>query len=231
MKIKKPNQRPICVIPARSGSKRIKNKNIINFYGKPLIYYSIIAAIKSKIFSRIIVSTNSLKIKKISEKYGAEVPFIRSRDISDDKTSTYDVLKNAIKKIKSENTEFHCMLYPTSPLINHNVLKKAFNKISKEKVDGIISVSRYNNHPLRSLFIKKKYLKFKWQKFKNKNSQDLEKLYHDCGNFYFFKTSKILNKKKTYPKKILPFFMKAYETVDIDTKEDLILAKKLFKKN
>ena len=104
MKIKKPNQRPICVIPARSGSKRIKNKNIINFYGKPLIYYSIIAAIKSKIFSRIIVSTNSLKIKKISEKYGAEVPFIRSRDISDDKTSTYDVLKNAIKKIKSENT-------------------------------------------------------------------------------------------------------------------------------
>jgi pseudaminic acid cytidylyltransferase len=222
------NLKPICIIPARSGSKRIKNKNIINFNGKPLIYYSIETAIKSKLFSKVIVSTDSEKIKKISEKYGASVPFLRNKKISDDKTPTYDVLKNTIKNLNSYSTKYHCMLYPTAPLINPLILRKAFKKLTLSKANGIISVAKYNNHPLRSLIIENNYLIFKWKKYKSKMSQDLENLYHDCGNFYFFKTSKIFLKKNSYPDKLIPYFLKNYETVDIDTHEDLILANKLF---
>ncbi|MBC85493.1 MAG: pseudaminic acid cytidylyltransferase [Acidimicrobiaceae bacterium] len=222
--------KPICIIPARKGSKRIKNKNIIKFFGKPLIYYSINAALKSKIFSKVIVSTDSIKIKKISERYGAQVPFLRKKNLSDDLTSTKDVLIDTIKKINSLNSEFHCLLYPTAPLVKPETLKKAYKKLVLENADGLMTVTKYLNHPLRSLILKKKYLEFKWKKFQKKNSQDLEELFHDCGNFYFFRTSKILNRKNFYPKKIIPFYQKIYNSVDIDNYDDLILAKKLFKK-
>jgi pseudaminic acid cytidylyltransferase len=223
--------KPICVIPARSGSKRIKNKNILNFFGKPLIYYSINAAKKSKVFSRIIVSTDSEKIKKIALKYGAEVPYLRNKKLSNDKTSTFDVLIDGIQKLNTQNISFHCLLYPTAPLIKSNDISLAYKKLLNEKADGLMTVSKYMNHPLRSLIIKNKYLKFKWKKFQKKNSQDLEKFYHDCGNFYFFKTAKIFEKNKNYPRKMLPYLIKIYNSVDIDNYEDLKLAKKLFKKN
>ena len=224
------NIKPICVIPARGGSKRIKNKNIINFFGKPLIYYSIFTALKSKLFSRVIVSTDSLKIKKISKKFGAEVPFLRKDKLSNDYATTKDVLLDAIARINSKKINYHCLLYPTAPLINSKTLVKAFNILKKEKADALMTVSKYTNHPLRSLYIKKKYLNFMWPKFQKKNSQDLIKLFHDTGSFYFFKTKKIINSKTFYPKKIIPYKLKIYETVDIDNYEDLALAKKLFKK-
>ena len=93
----------ICIIPARAGSKRIKNKNIINFYGKPIIAYPIIAAQKTKIFKRIFISTDSKKIANIGKKYGATVPFLREKNISDDLTSTSDVLYNGILNFKTFN--------------------------------------------------------------------------------------------------------------------------------
>ena len=221
--------KPICIIPARSGSKRIKNKNIINFFGKPLIYYSINAAKKSKVFSRVIVSTDSKRIMKIAKNYGAEVPFLRSKKLSNDKTSTKEVFIDAINKINSKNVDFHCLMYPTAPLIQSKDITSAFKKLINEKADGLMTVSKYMNHPLRSLIIKNNYLKFKWEKYKKKNSQDLEKLYHDCGNFYFFKTKKILNRKIFYPKKMIPFYVKLHNSVDIDNYDDLNLAKILFK--
>jgi pseudaminic acid cytidylyltransferase len=221
----------VCIIPARKNSKRIKNKNIINFFGKPLIYYSILAAKKSKIFSKIIVSTDSKKIKKIAEKYGAEVPFVRSRRLSGDKTSTKEVLIDAIQKIGSKEADFHCLIYPTSPLINPNDLKKAFKHICNEKADGLMTVSKYLNHPLRSLIIRGKYLNFKWKRFEKKNSQDLELMFHDCGNFYFFRTKKILTNKNFYPRKTLPYYIKIFNSVDIDNYDDLELAKRLFKRS
>ncbi len=220
--------KPICIIPARGGSKRIKNKNIINFSGKPLIYYSIKAAIKSKIFSRIIVSTDSSRIKKIAKKYGAEVPFIREKRLSNDLTSTKDVFIDAIFKINSQNVKFHCLLYPTAPLVKSKDLIKAYNKIKIEKADGLMTVGKYLNHPLRSLTVKKKILRFKWKKYIKKNTQNLPKYYFDCGNFYFFKTEKIIKSNTFYPKKIIPYYLKIYNAVDIDNYEDLKLAEKLF---
>lgn len=220
----------VCIIPARKGSKRIKNKNTKNFFGKPLIYYSIKAAQKSKIFSKIIVSTDCEKIANISRKYGADVPFLRNKRLSNDKASTKSVLIDTIKKNNSKNIEFHCMIYPTAPLIKPQDLKKAFKLIRNRNVDCVITVCKYLNHPLRSFIIKNNFLQFKWKQFQKKNSQDLEELVHDSGNFYFFRTKKILEGKNFYPKKTLPYYLKIFNSVDIDNYDDLELAKRLFKR-
>ena len=120
----------ICIIPARANSKRIKNKNILNFYGKPLISYAINIAKKSKLFSRIIVSTDSLKIAKIVKKYGAEVPFLRSKKLSNDYTTSTKAIIDSIKKISSENEEYHCCIYPTAIFTSKKDLVNAYKKIT-----------------------------------------------------------------------------------------------------
>ena len=123
MKINK--KKIICIIPARGGSKRIKNKNIKKFNDKPLIFYSIHNALKSKIFSDTYVSTDLNNIKKAALKYGAKVPFLRPKEISDDKTIVKDVMKYFFKKTaKDDKIDYFCCLHPTAPLINSDDLKK-----------------------------------------------------------------------------------------------------------
>ena len=220
----------ICIIPARSGSKRIKDKNIINFYNKPLISYSIKKAISSKLFNKVIVSTDSKKIKRISEKFGAKVPFIRSKKLSNDKTGTMEVLIDAIKKTNSVNEKFCCLFYPTSPLIKAKDLNKAFNILkSKKNADGIFTIAEYNSHPMRSLILKNNFLNFKFSSYKKKNSNDLKKMYFDCGNFYFYRTKKIL--KKNINLKMLGFKIESIRSIDINTHDDIKLAKIIYKNN
>ena len=218
----------ICIIPARSGSKRIKDKNIINFYNKPLISYSIKKAISSKLFNKVIVSTDSKKIKRISEKFGAKVPFIRSKKLSNDKTGTMDVLIDAIKKTNSVNEKFCCLFYPTSPLIKAIDLNKAFNILkSKKNADGIFTIAEYNSHPMRSLILKNNFVNFKFSSYRKKNSNDLKKMYFDCGNFYFYRTKKIL--KKNINLKMLGFKIESIRSIDINTHDDIKLAKIIYK--
>ena len=220
----------ICIIPARSGSKRIKDKNIINFYNKPLISYSIKKAISSKLFNKVIVSTDSKKIKRISEKFGAKVPFIRSKKLSNDKTGTMEVLIDAIKKTNSVNEKFCCLFYPTSPLIKAKDLNKAFNILkSKKNADGIFTIAEYNSHPMRSLILKNNFVNFKFSSYKKKNSNDLKKMYFDCGNFYFYRTKKIL--KKSINLKMLGFKIESIRSIDINTHDDIKLAKIIYKNN
>lgn len=220
----------ICIIPARSGSKRIKDKNIINFYNKPLISYSIKKAISSKLFNKVIVSTDSKKIKRISEKFGAKVPFIRSKKLSNDKTGTMEVLIDAIKKTNSVNEKFCCLFYPTSPLIKAKDLNKAFNILkSKKNADGIFTIAEYNSHPMRSLILKNNFVNFKFSSYKKKNSNDLKKMYFDCGNFYFYRTKKIL--KKNINLKMLGFKIESIRSIDINTHDDIKLAKIIYKNN
>ena len=145
----------ICIIPARSKSVRIKNKNIINFFEKPIIAYAIDVAKKSKLFKKIIVSTDSKKIAKIAINYGAEVPFLRSKKLSDNYTTTTDVIIDSIKKISSKNDTFCCCIYPTAVLINKNDLIMSFKKIKKLNADLLVAIARYHNSPLRC-FEKKK---------------------------------------------------------------------------
>ncbi len=124
----------IAIIPARKNSKRIKNKNIKSFFGKPVISYAIKCAIKSKLFNKIIVSTDSQKILKIAKKFGADVPFLRPKKLSSDKAITIDVIKHSIKWLNKKNIKpnYICCIYPATPLLQHKDLKKSYSIIKKK---------------------------------------------------------------------------------------------------
>ena len=221
----------ICIIPARKGSKRIKNKNIIKLNNIPLIGHVIKTALKSKIFSKVIVSTDSKKIQSIAKKYGADVPFIRSKKLSNDFTTTRDVLIDCVKKIKAEKTKYIFCIYPTAILIDKNDLIKSFRKIKKYNYDYLIAISKFNSSPLRSLkVISQKRIVFKKLKYKNLRSQDLSQEYFDTGSFYIWKTKSILKKRVKWPKKSTYYELSNLKSVDINTKEDLYLAKLLYSK-
>ena len=218
----------ICIIPARSGSKRIKNKNIKIFFGKPLIYYSIKLAIKSKIFDQIIVSTDSEKIKKIALKFGASVPFLRSKKNSDDNTPINDVLLEVIKKLNIKDQYIFC-IYPTAPLLKVNHLKIAYKKINN-KYDQIVAITKYTSPIQRALKkTKKNMLKFLYPKFKFYRSQDLENMYYDSGTFAVYKCSKLFNYRKNQNLKIGYVEIDKYSSVDINNQDDLNFAKKLYR--
>lgn len=225
------NKRPICIIPARGGSKRIKNKNIKKFFGKPIIAYAINLAKRTNIFQRIVVSTDNLKIKKIAIKYGAEVPFFRSKNLSNDYSGTKEVIIDCIRKIKSENIKYHFCLYPTSPLLTTKDLKESFKKIKKLNYDFLIALSKFNYSPLRALTVNKNKISYYFKKYIKKRSQNLPTLMQDTGTFYIYNTSKLINKSK---KKIIPLRSTYYEinkerVVDINDSEDFKFAKKLYK--
>lgn len=226
MKIK-----PICIIPARSGSKRVKNKNIINFFGKPIISYPILAAKNSKLFSKIIVSTDKKKITKIVKKFGAECPFIREKKLSDDKTSTKEVLIDAIKKLKSFNVPYHFLVYPTSPTITKEDFKLAYQLIKKKNANALFAVTKFSNSPFRSLFFKNGHIQFNWKNYQKYNSQDLPNLYYDTGTFYIFKTSELIKSKKFLLNKTIPYLLPRNKGIDVNNQDDLNFLKQVFKKN
>lgn len=225
----------ICIIPARGNSKRITNKNIIKFINKPIIFYAIRAAIKSKLFKRIIVSTDSKKIAKIAEYYGAEVPFLRSKKLSDDFSTSKEVVIDAIKKIFSENEKYHCCIYPTSILLNPNDLARSLKKMKKINADQLIPITDFEYPPQRSLTkVGKNWIKFTKNSYLNSRSQDIPTIYHDIGSFYFYRTSSLLKKGKILPKKTTYFYINRLKTLDINYPIDLKIAKikfKLLKKN
>tara|TARA_Y200000002_G_C22614719_1_gene635444 strand:- start:286 stop:960 length:675 start_codon:yes stop_codon:yes gene_type:complete len=221
----------ICIIPARAGSKRFKNKNIKKINGIPLIGMVITTAIQSKLFKRVIVSTDCEKIAFISRKYGAETPFLRSERLSNDFTPTYKVLIDTINKIKTQNYIYHFCIYPTSILINKKDLSKAFKKIKKTKSDFICPIAKFESNPFRSFIVKKKLLKYTWPQFQSRRSQDLNDLYYDTGSFYIYRTKELL-KIKNY--KILPkkstFIELNKKLIDVNYLEDFKKLKNL-KKN
>ena len=230
----KNHKKIVCLIPARGGSKRIKNKNLKTFHGKPIIYYSIINAMNSGIFSNVFVSSDSKKIIDFSKKNGAEAPFVRAANLSDDKAILKNVIKDFVNKInlKKNKLKYICCLMPTAPLINSNDLKKAYKQITKFKADALISVSTYNNHPLKSLKINnKKYLSYMFKQYQRKNTQNLRNLYQDAGAFYIYEIKSLFKLKKNLcPYKTIPYFLPLSKSVDINNNDDFVLAEKLFQK-
>ena len=179
----------LCVIPARGGSKRIKNKNIKFFVQKEIIYYSIKAALNSKLFDKIIVSTDSKAIAKVAEKYGAEVPFVRPANISDDQTATIPVIKHAIKFYESQNILIDdvCCIYATAPFIQSTDIRETFRMLKSQKWDYVFVATEYN-HPIYRSFKKDKNAGTRIMLYANQfnsRSQDLEDIYHDAGQFYW----------------------------------------------
>ena len=221
----------ICIIPARSGSKRIKNKNIKKINGIPLIGMTIKIAKKSGLFKRIIVSTDCPKISSIAKKYGAEAPFLRDKKLSNDFTPTFKVLIDVVKRIGSQKEKFHFCIYPTSILINKYDLKMALLKIKKTKSKYIFPIAEFENNPYRSLVIKNNSIKFTWPKYQLKRSQDLNNLYYDTGSFYIYETKALLKitEKQLIPKKSTYIILKK-KLIDVNYPKDLKLLKKEFKK-
>ena len=220
----------ICIIPARANSKRIKNKNIKIIENNPMISYVIKLAVSSNLFSKVVVSTDSKRIKKISEKYGATVPFLRLKKLSNDFATTKDVIIDCIKKIGSQKTKYHFCLYPTAILLSKKDLNNAFLKIKKKSFDFLVATTEYDFSPLRAYKIyKNDNINFIYKKYEKKRSQDLPKLIHDSGSFYIYKTSKLLNEKQNLPKKTTYFMLDRLKCVDVNYEEDLKFLKFLKK--
>ena len=223
----------IAIIPAREGSKRIKNKNIKIFNYKPIISHVIKKLKKSKLFFKIYVSTDSLKIKKIAEKNGAIVPFIRSKSLSNDLSSSRDVINNMINFLEKKNVKFEyiCSVYPTSIFITKKILHKAYKILLKNKskfVFGAIPFSspiernfRLNKNGFLKSGMKKKYIKT--------HTNNLEQSFYDSGQFYFGRKKNFLKKKAIFEKNNIAIKFKTYECVDINNIEDWEFAKILFK--
>lgn len=222
-------KKTVAIILARGGSKRIPNKNIKNFHGKPIINYSIEAAKKSGCFEQIIVSTDSKKIAEISKQAGAEVPFFRSKKNSSDEATTSQALLEVLRVLNYQYKSF-CCIYPTAPLIRFENLIEANNILSNDEVDGVIPVSKFSYPVQRSLVKKDHLIKMKYKSWKDTRSQDLEAHYHDAGQFYFLDTQKFLHCKNLWSLNISPLFLPESEVQDIDYEIDWEIAEIKYKK-
>ncbi len=221
----------LAIIPARIGSKRIKNKNIKNFEGKPIIYYSILAAKLSGIFDKVIVSTDSLKIASISKKYGADVPFLRSKKLSNDNIGIIEVISKVLKKLKIKpnlSTKV-CCIYPTAPMLNKNFLIKGYKKLT-QNYDYVLSVKKEDSRILRGFYINKKTIIPINKKTKNIRSQNLKNLYLDAGQFCWGFAKSWLSNKGCHELKSTFIDIPDKYVQDIDTIEDWKKAIIKFKK-
>lgn len=219
----------IAIIPARSGSKRIKRKNIKLFWGKPIISYAIKCAKESKIFDKIIVSSDSEKIIKIAKKFGAEAPFKRPANISKDSSGTIEVIKHAIKWLqkKGNKPKFICCIYATTPLMMPEDLKKSYKIIEKNKF--VIAASKFSYPIQKSFYLKDNKIKLYHYSRRSTASQKLKPTYHDAGQFYWATTKTWLNSKSILNNNSFAFKLPQMRVQDIDSPEDWKIAEKLFK--
>ena len=214
----------IAILPARGGSKRIPGKNIKSFLGKPIIAYSIETAIQSKLFDKVVVSTDSVKIADISRKYGAEVPFLRPANISGDFSGTDEVIIHALQWMSANNGNNYdnvCCIYPTAPLIQEKYLKKGLELLIQHKATSAFSVTSYPYPIYRSLKINtSNKIEMIWPEYHTTRSQDLPEAYHDAGQFYWANVKKYLIGKRLFSEDSLPVIIPQNLVQDIDTVKD-----------
>ncbi len=218
--------RNVAIITARGGSKRIPRKNIRQFLGKPIMAYSIEAALQSGIFDEVMVSTEDREIADLAKEYGARVPFFRSEKTAGDFASTNDVLLEVLEEYekRGEHFELGCCIYPTAPFVTAGKLKSAVEKLLSGDADTLIPVVEFSYPPKRAMVIRDGLLQFGNLEYIDSRSQDLEKEYHDVGQFYCFKTEAFQRNKKLMLGKILPFVVSEMEVQDIDNESDWQIA-------
>lgn len=216
----------IAVITARGGSKRIPRKNIKLFLGKPILHYSIEAAITSGIFDEVMVSTEDAEIAEIAKQAGAAVPFFRSEKTSGDFATTADVVAEVIEEYAKRGQHFDelCCIYPTAPFITAQKLKESMELLSRQGCDGVLPVVRFSFPPQRCVVIEDGALQPKWQEYMNARSQDLEQYYHDCGQFYCINVEAFEKQHKMVMEHTVPYVMSELDVQDIDTEEDWQIA-------
>ncbi len=223
--------RTLAIITARGGSKRIPRKNIKDFNGKPIMAYSIEAAVGSEVFDKVMVSTEDEEIAEIGKHYGAEVPFYRSEQTAGDFATTTDVLNEVIAEYEKRGEKFDIIacIYPTAPFITPTRLREAVEKLGKSDADSLIPVVRFSFPPQRAMEIQDGYLIFRQPEYINARSQDLTPHFHDVGQFYVFRTESFKVNQRIMAGKILPMELPETEVQDIDNPVDWELAELKYK--
>lgn len=222
----------IAVIPARGGSKRIPRKNIKPFAGEPIISYSIKVALESNIFDRIIVSTDDEEIASVSLNYGAEVPFLRPKELADDYTGTIDVIKHAIIEHETSGVkaDYICCIYATAPFLKKKYLIDGYEKLIKSDKKYAFSITTFPFPIQRAIKINDiEEIEPFYPEYVKARSQDLEEAYHDAGQFYWGKRDAFLQEIPLFSNNSIPVILPRYLVQDIDTMEDWIKAELMFK--
>lgn len=213
----------LCIIPARGGSKRIPRKNVKDFLGKPIIAYSIEAALNSGLFDEVMVSTDDQEIAEVAKKYGAKVPFMRSAEVANDFATTRDVLNEVLAQYKSLGKTFDamCCVYATAPLVTSNDIVNAYQLLNQSNFACVYPVVQFSYPIWRCLDVAEDgSMKRHWPEYENSRSQDLPKEYHDSGTFYWYK----LQQGALASGKIGAIIVPEDRVQDIDTETDWKLA-------
>lgn len=216
----------VAVITARGGSKRIPHKNIRPFCGKPILAYSIEAALQSGIFDEVMISTEDDEIAKIAQDYGAAFPFRRSEETAGDHAMTIDVMTEVVESYQKIGVrpEMVCCIYQTAPFVTAEKLKKAYTAFAESGAQALIPIVKFSFPPQRCFVVDGEYVKFKWKEYELTRSQDLEPYYHDAGQFYMLRTDAMMEQRTMLPERTIPLICDEMEVQDIDNLEDWKIA-------
>lgn len=218
----------IAIIPARGGSKRIPRKNIKNFHNNPIVSYSITAAIKSKCFDRVIVSTDDTEIARVATSYGAEVPFLRDSKLADDFTGTNAVVADTLNRLDIKEGEV-CCIYATAPFVTSKTICRGLELLRSNDCDFAVTVTTFPFPIQRAAAVNRLgMLEMIEPKNRMVRSQDLIESYHDAGQVYWGRAESFINDTPLFSGTTIPITLPRYLVQDIDTLEDWIRAEAMF---
>lgn len=220
----------LCIIPARGGSKRIPRKNIKDFLGKPIIAYSIEAALQSGCFDEVMVSTDDAEIAEIAMQYGAKVPFMRSSETANDYATTADVILEVLNNYKNQGFEFDTIacIYSTAPFVTAERIKEGYNMLSKD-INSVFTCVQFSYPVQRGLHIVDGKITMVNPEYKNTRSQDLEPIYHDAGQFYISTVKEFCDAKTLWGANTAGLILSELEVQDLDTLTDWSIAEMKYK--
>ena len=211
------------MIPARGESKRIPRKNIKDFFGQPMIAYSIKAALKSNFFDQVIVSTDDAEIAEVAKSFGASIPFLRPESLANDYAGTIPVIKHAIEWFDDQNQlpSEVCCLYATAPFVQADAIRRAYKKMMQDQVDYCFTVTSFASPIQRAIKVTaENRIEMLHPENLETRSQDLEESYHDAGQFYWGKAESFRQQKPLFSKGATPYILPRHLVQDVDTLED-----------
>lgn len=221
----------LCVIPARGGSKRIPRKNIRLFAGRPIIAWSIQAALETGLFDRVMVSTDDEEIAEVAHAHGAEIPFLRPRGLADDHTGTNAVTQQAIRwhGERGISVEYACCLYATAPFVQTDDLREGHDRLVDSGKSFVFSVTSFPFPIQRALRLNLRgEVEAMYPEYRATRSQDLEPAWHDAGQFYWGRAAAFLNDEILFSPASLPLILPRHRVQDIDSEEDWLRAELMF---
>lgn len=217
-----PPQDAVAIIPARAGSKRIPRKNLRPFLGKPILQYSIEAALQSRLFHRVVVSTDSPEIAALAQALGAEAPFLRPEHLADDHTPLAEVVHHALSWLAEQGQQYQyaCCILATAPLLQQRFLKEGAAILRSEACDAVIPVTTYEFPIFRSFKLDDGTLKLMWPEYELMRSNDLAEAYHDIGQFYWLQVAAFLRSRRIFAPSARAVLVPRSLVQDIDTEDD-----------